>query len=155
MNKSYRQGQILKLIASTPVFTQEELADQLRNLYGIETTQVTLSRDIRDLGLLKTAGGYRQVVAAPGSRREFATVAEEYLWDVRSAQNLVVLKTSPANASSVAAALDHQSWPEVVGTIAGDDTVLVITPDSGSASLLQNKLLTYVSRRATAANVHR
>ena len=148
MNKSYRQGQILKLIARKPIVTQEELAEELRNLYGIATTQVTLSRDIRELGLVKTSGGYRQVATAAAAPREFSTVAAEYLRDVRSAQNLVVLKTSPANASSVAVALDHQAWPEVVGTIAGDDTVLVITPDSRSAARLQGKLLTYVSAGA-------
>ena len=142
MNKSYRQGQILKLIGSRPVFTQDDLARELKELCGIQTTQVTLSRDMRDLGLVKTSEGYRQVT--PSSGPDFATIAAEFVADVRCAQNLVVLKTSPAHASSVAVALDEEGWPEVVGTIAGDDTVLVIAPDNNAAAALRQKLLDLV-----------
>lgn len=139
MNKSYRQGQILKLIRGKEIFTQEDLAVALRGL-GIPATQVTLSRDIRDLGLLKTAEGYRQVDTEPG-RPQFASVAAEFLWDVRVAQNLVVLRTSPAHASSLAVALDNEEWPDVVGTVAGDDTVLVIAPDNDSAVALSQRFM--------------
>ena len=139
MNKSYRQGQILNVIRAQPVFTQEDLANELKQRFNIQTTQVTLSRDMRDLGLVKTAEGYRQVTPASGP--DFSTIASEFLRDVRAAQNLVVLKTSPAHASSVAVALDQQEWPEVVGTLAGDDTVLVITTDSAAADLLRDRLL--------------
>ena len=142
MNKSYRQGRILKLIRMQPIFTQEDLAQVLKGAHGIHTTQVTLSRDMRELGLVKTADGYRQV--APASGPEFATIASEFLWDVRYAQNLVVLKTSPAHASSVAVALDQEEWPEVVGTIAGDDTVLAITPDKAAAAKLHKKLMAFL-----------
>jgi transcriptional regulator of arginine metabolism len=142
LNKSYRHGQILKLIRSKPIHTQEELAQELKDTYGIQTTQVTLSRDMRELGLVKTADGYSQV--APAAGPPLASIAAEFLWDVRSAQNLVVLKTSPAHASSVAVALDNEEWPEVVGTIAGDDTVLVITPDNTGAAILRDKLIQYV-----------
>ena len=139
MNKSYRQGQILKLIRAKRMHTQDELAKELKAL-GIQATQVTLSRDMRDLGLLKTPEGYRQVIAeAPGP--DLRTIVAEFLLDVRIAQNIVVLKTSPANASSLAVALDQTDWPEIVGTIAGDDTVLVVTPDSAAALLLRDKLL--------------
>ncbi len=109
-------------------------------------TQVTLSRDIRELGLVKTAEGYKQIVREP-SGPDFATVAADFLLDVRVAQNLVVLKTSPANASSLAVALDRERWPEVVGTIAGDDTVLVISPDSAAAGVLREKLLRLLEER--------
>jgi transcriptional regulator of arginine metabolism len=139
MNKSYRQGQILKLIRARPISTQDDLARELNESHGIHTTQVTLSRDIRELGLVKTQDGYRQVAAPTGP--DFATVAAEFLWDVRSAQNLVLLKTSPAHASTLAVALDQEEWPEVVGTIAGDDTVLVVSPDTGTANRLREKLL--------------
>src|SRR5205823_5553680 len=91
MNKSYRQGQILKLIRAAKIFTQDDLARELKKTYGIRTTQVTLSRDIRELGLVKTQEGYRQVEAPTGP--DFASVAGEFLWDVRAAQNLVLLKT--------------------------------------------------------------
>lgn len=142
MNKNYRQGQIQKLIRVKPVHTQEDLARELKENHGIQTTQVTLSRDIRELGLVKTSDGYRQMEAVSGP--DFANVVAEFLWDVRSAQNLVVLKTSPANASSVAVALDQEEWAEVVGTIAGDDTVLVITHDNEAAAKLRERLIGFV-----------
>jgi transcriptional regulator of arginine metabolism len=139
MNKSYRHGQILNLIGSRAIQTQEELAHALRDL-GVAATQVTLSRDMRELGLVKTGVGYKQIVRE-SSGPDFASVAADFLLDVRVAQNLIVLKTSPANASTLAAALDRERWPEVVGTIAGDDTVLVISPDSAAAGVLREKLL--------------
>jgi transcriptional regulator of arginine metabolism len=142
MNKNYRQGQILKLIRVKPIYTQEDLARELKETFAIQTTQVTLSRDMRELGLVKTPEGYRQV--SPASGPDFATVAAEYVWDVRMAQNLVVLRTSPAHASSVAVALDQEEWNEVVGTIAGDDTVLVIAHDNDAAVTLREKLLGFL-----------
>jgi transcriptional regulator of arginine metabolism len=142
VNKSYRQGQILKLIRVKPIYTQEDLARELKEAHGIQTTQVTLSRDMRDLGLVKTAEGYRQV--GPASEPDFASVAVEYVADVRLAQNLIVLKTSPAHASSVAVALDQEEWPEVAGTIAGDDTVLVIVTDNEAAARLREKILGFL-----------
>jgi transcriptional regulator of arginine metabolism len=139
MNKSYRQGQIVNLIAGRAIHTQDELARALKDV-GIVATQVTLSRDIRELGLAKTSEGYRQIdreTSGPG----FASVAADFLLDVRMARNLVVLKTSPGNANSLAVALDREQWPDVVGTIAGDDTILVISPDEASAEELRRKLL--------------
>ena len=142
MNKTFRQGQILKLIRAKQIYTQEELAENLKQNYGINTTQVTLSRDIRDLGLVKTQDGYRQV--APAAGPDLAMVVSEFLQDARVAQNLIVLRTSPGNANALAVALDKESWPEVVGTIAGDDTVLVVAPDADTAPKLRDKLLSYV-----------
>jgi len=143
MNKSFRQGQILKLIRAKRILTQEDLARGLKDSYGIDTTQVTLSRDIRELGLLKTPDGYRQVTEAAGGP-DLATVAAEFLRDVRSAQNLVVLRTSPGNANALAVVLDKEDWAEVVGTLAGDDTVLIVAPDGGTADRLRRKLLSFV-----------
>ena len=139
MTKTYRQGQILKLIRSKKITTQEELAHELKNI-GIAATQVTLSRDLRDLRLVKTREGYQEMApeeTGPG----FAMLAGEFLNDVLRAQNLVILKTSPGHANSVAVALDNEEWPEVVGTIAGDDTILVIAPDNPTAEAVQEKLL--------------
>lgn len=142
MNKAYRQSQILKLIRQRQIHTQQDLADALHSL-KIAATQVTLSRDIHDLGLVKTAAGYAQVSgeATPGARPDVETVARELLLDVRLAQNLLVLKTPPANANALAAALDRAEWPEVTGTIAGDDTVLVVAPDKKTAEALQERFL--------------
>jgi len=146
MNKTFRQGQILKLIRSKSVLTQEDLARELKNTYGIQTTQVTLSRDIRELGLIKTPEGYRQLsVSSAGP--ELETVATEFLRDARTAQNLVVLRTSPGNANALAVALDKEEWPEVVGTIAGDDTILVVAPDAPTAHKLRQKLLGFVGTK--------
>ncbi len=139
MTKSFRHGQILKLVHSRSICTQDELARALKES-GIETTQVTLSRDIRELGLVKTAEGYRELSAeSPGMH--FEALAGEFLRDVRIAQNQVVLRTAPGHASSVAVALDNEEWPEVVGTIAGDDTILVICPDPGTAETVRTRLM--------------
>jgi len=143
MNKSFRQGQILQLIRNRRIHTQEELARELRDL-SIQTTQVTLSRDIRDLGLVKTGEGYRQLEPESGTRR-FGEVANEYLLDVRIAQNLAVLRTSSGSANTLAIALDREHWEEVVGTLAGDDTVLVITPDNDTAARFRRRMLSLIS----------
>jgi transcriptional regulator of arginine metabolism len=140
MTKSFRHGQILKLVRSRSISTQEELAKALKSV-AIDATQVTLSRDIRELGLVKTPEGYREMEhEAPASR--LTTLATEFLQDVRLAQNQIVLKTAPGHASSVAVALDDAEWPEVIGTIAGDDTILVICQDAPTADLLRTRLLT-------------
>lgn len=143
MNKSFRQGQILKIIRSKEIYTQEELARELSQI-GIQTTQVTLSRDMRELRLVKTAEGYRPLPQET-SGPDLSYVANEYLQDIRVAQNLVVLRTSPGTASSLAIALDQSDLEEVAGTIAGDDTVLVITSDNASAEAFQAKMLELIS----------
>ena len=144
MTKTYRQGQILKLIRMKRVNTQEELAQELAK-QGIAATQVTLSRDIRDLRLVKTREGYQEM-APEETGPAFALLAAEFLLDVLIAQNLVILKTSPGHANSVAVSLDAERWPGVVGTIAGDDTILVIAPDSPTAEAVQEKLLGMLER---------
>lgn len=143
MNKSFRQGQILKIIRSQEIYTQDELARELGS-HGIQTTQVTLSRDMRELGLVKTGEGYRQFSAEP-SGPELADVVDEYLQDIRVAQNLVVLKTSPGNANTLAVSIDREEMTEVVGTVAGDDTVLVITSDNEAADRFRQRLLQMLS----------
>jgi transcriptional regulator of arginine metabolism len=136
--KAYRQGQILSLIRLRNIHTQDELAQELKRV-GVPATQVTLSRDIRDLGLVKTPEGYRQI-SERAAGPDLAMLAAEFLLDIRRAQNLLVLKTSPGHANSVAVALDHEQWPEVVGTVAGDDTILVVLPDSETAEAVCERL---------------
>ena len=139
MTKSYRHGQILKVVRDRSIFTQDELARALKES-GIDATQVTLSRDIRELGLVKTPDGYRELEPeSPGT--QLAALASEFLRDVRIAQNQVVLKTSPGHANSVAVALDDEEWPEVVGTVAGDDTILIVCPDGATAETVRTKLM--------------
>ena len=144
MSKRFRQGQILKLIREQPVYTQEEIAAELGKR-GVIATQVTLSRDLREIGLVKTPAGYREMTS-----EEPATglddLFNESVSDVRIAQNLLVLKTDPGNANPVAIALDAEDWPEIVGTIAGDDTVLIVAADNNAAEQLRLKLLRLLTR---------
>jgi len=145
VNKTFRQGQILRLIKARRIVTQERLAEELANL-GIDATQVTLSRDIRELGLVKTAEGYRPGEAA-STGRPISSVISDFMLEARAAQNLLVLRTLPGHANSLAIALDREDWPQVVGTIAGDDTVLVIAPDTSTAGALKKKLLGFLKWR--------
>lgn len=143
MNKSYRHGQILKLIRTRSLHTQEDLARVLRAA-GIRATQVTLSRDIRELGLVKTSGGYAQVGSEPAQGPDVSALMREFVLDVRVAQNLLVLRTPAGHANSVAVALDQAEWAEITGTLAGDDTVLVVAPDSKTASILRARFLKFL-----------
>ena len=144
MKKTYRQGQILNLIRKQEIHTQEELAQALAKV-GIEVTQVTLSRDIRELGLVKGQQGYReQEQAAAAGPEEAGTLrwaVQEFVRDVRVAQNLIIIRTDLGSAQPVAVALDREAWPEIVGTIAGDDTVFVATSDARQALKAEEKLL--------------
>ena len=144
MNKSFRQGQIRKLIRARQIHTQDDLATELRHV-GVPATQVTLSRDIRELGLVKTAAGYVEPGdAAPVVRTDVASAVRDTVLDIRVAQNLLVLRTPPAHANLVASALDQAEWSEITGTVAGDDTVLVVTPDAKTAQTLRARFLTFL-----------
>ena len=149
MNKKFRQEQILRLIRSKEIHTQEDLARDLRHV-GIRTTQVTLSRDMHVLGLAKTPTGYRQIgqPALPAEERQsqLRRLAGEFLRDVRQAQNLLILKTGPGNAQPLALALDAEQWPEVVGTIAGDDTILIVSSNTKKAVVVREKLLELIAK---------
>ncbi|MDZ7637581.1 MAG: ArgR family transcriptional regulator [Bryobacterales bacterium] len=138
--KAFRQGQILKIINAKPVHTQEELARELTAL-GVPATQVTLSRDLRELGLVKTKDGYMQLQEAPEKGAHFESAVNEYLLDIRPAQNSLVLKTPAAHANSLAIAIDHADAPEVAGTIAGDDTVLVVCTSNAAADAFHARLV--------------
>jgi transcriptional regulator of arginine metabolism len=141
MLKRHRQQEILRLVRAHRVHTQEQLAELLLG-GGVEATQVTLSRDIRELGLVKTAQGYQELTAtAAAVAPDPLEVVSEFVIDIRIARNLVVLKTSPGAASPVAVALDQSRWPEIVGTIAGDDTVLIIAPDDEAAARLRARMV--------------
>ncbi len=147
MDKFYRRTQIVDLLRSEPVETQEDLRRKLARR-RIHVTQATVSRDIEELGLVKTRSGYRlpdtAEPMAPASPT-LEVVLKEFLTDVRQAANLVVLKTHPGNAHSVAAALDADPWDGVVGTVAGDDTIFVATTSSRQAELIRKKLLALVA----------
>jgi transcriptional regulator of arginine metabolism len=141
--KRFRQGQILKLIASEPIVSQDDLRRRLAQI-KLRVTQATLSRDIAELKLVKTADGYKPLEPAHENGAQalapLARAVREYLLDVRPAENLLVLKTPPGGAQALAAAVDGERLREVAGTIAGDDTVLVITPSRAARSVVQQRL---------------
>ena len=112
---------------------------------GVDVKQVTISRDIRELGLVKTHEGYRQITPEQQGP-SLGDMAAEFLVDIRVAQNTLVLKTSPAHASSVAVALDNEEWPEVVGTISGDDTIFIATAGAREQRKLADRLLAIFGR---------
>jgi len=144
--KSYRQSLVLDLVDREAITSQQQLRERLREK-GIEVTQATLSRDIRDLALVKQAGdgAYRRTGAVDGSvtterdvvlRRAVA----EFLRRIEAVQQLVVLKTDPGQAQPLAIALDHARMPDVVGTIGGDDTILVICRGDREAQQFTHQL---------------
>jgi transcriptional regulator of arginine metabolism len=142
VQKRFRQGQILKLLASQQVASQDALRRQLGQL-GMRVTQATLSRDLRELRLVKTADGYRSLDAAVKESSPLPALAralKEFLLDVRPAQNMLVLKTPPSGAQPLAAALDGERWKEVAGTLAGDDTVLVICSSRGAGNAVRKRI---------------
>jgi transcriptional regulator of arginine metabolism len=128
--KSFRQSLVLELVDAEPVSSQEQLRERLR-ARGIEVTQATLSRDIRDLGLVKRAGDGAYRRSAPGEVTSDPLLAlrravSEFLRRIEPVQQLVVMRTDPGQAQPLAVALDRARRTEVVGTIGGDDTILVI-----------------------------
>lgn len=141
--KRFRQGQILKLLAGGPVASQDELRRRLGHL-GVRVTQATLSRDLRELRLVKTAEGYQPLSSSAAletsSLPHLARALREFLLDIRPAQNLLVLKTPPGGAQPLAAAVDAERWREIAGTLAGDDTILIITPSRPTRSAIQKRL---------------
>lgn len=134
MSKATRQQRILQLVGNGhPIWSQDELRRELARA-GFEVTQATLSRDITDLGLLKTAEGYRVPEDhAPRPLPSLERLLREFVIEVKPAGNLVVVKTAPGSAQPVAAALDAEGWNEIVGTLGGDDTLLVISSTAAKA----------------------
>lgn len=129
--KTVRQVAILDIIEKQEIETQEELASAL-NARGIRVTQATVSRDIKELRLLKVltpSGKYKYATgdqAANNLTDRFIRMLAESLLSVSSANNLIVVKTLSGSANVAAEALDSMHWPEVLGTLAGDNTVLLI-----------------------------
>ena len=143
MSKLSRQKTILDLLDQGPVPSQEELQRRLHKR-GLEAGQATLSRDIRELGLVKSAGGYslpgKDAVAAETDLPSVGRLVREFVTSVRTAENLLVTKTSVGSAQPVAAALDEENWPEAIGTIAGDDTILIVCQDKRAAGRLAGRI---------------
>jgi transcriptional regulator of arginine metabolism len=147
-SKTFRHGQILRLVSNERIANQAELRRRL-HLQKLRVTQATLSRDLQELKLVKTPEGYKP---ASGLVQEISPVPplvrvlSEFLLDMRPAENMLVLKTPPSGAQPLAAAVDGAKFPEIAGTIAGDDTVLIITPNKKQRESLQHKIESLVGR---------
>ena len=131
--KQLRHKKIVEIVAQKAMATQEELVSALTGI-GMTVSQSTLSKDIKQLGLVKTrnvdgSAQYSLPVerATPQTLKILQRELQDYLLQYDNAQNLLVLKTRPGNAQGVCAAIDNMKWPEIIGTIAGDDTILIIS----------------------------
>ena len=137
--KQIRQRAIRDLVDQRPIRTQQELAAALRER-GFRTTQATISRDVAELGLVKAPRDGIRAYALPARLAEAEASGEERLRrllrdlpiELRAAGTILVIRTLPGSAHAIAAALDRARWPEVAGSVAGDDTLFVACPDRGA-----------------------
>jgi len=129
--KERRQRAILDLVRREPVHTQQELAAALAGL-GVETTQATVSRDIQERGLVRTAAGYQ-----PGAR---SSVVNELVLSVTQVEFLMVVRTPPGTANLVARAIDESGLEGVTGTVAGDDTLIAVLADRSAGDSVRTLL---------------
>ena len=153
--KGRRQSAILDLVSTRPVRSQDALRRLLAGM-GIRATQATISRDVKELGLVKRAadGAYQSARGQAGpavSDERVRRAVAEYLRRVERVQQLLVLKTDPGQAQPLAFALDHAAWPEIVGTIAGDDTILVVLRTEAGARSVGGRVERWVVGRASAS----
>ena len=145
-DKVERQKAILDVVGRQAVATQQELKELLK-ARGIEVDQATISRDIKELGLVKVSDDgihykYAPVEAvSPTSAHKPSSIVARLVRKVDWSGNLLVVKTDLGEASPVSLAIDRLGWPEVVGTVAGDDTLLVVVREGVSARKLAKKLL--------------
>ena len=143
--KAYRQSLVLELVDGEPIYSQEQLREQLK-ARGIDVTQATLSRDIRDLGLVKAAadGAYKRPQAGEGVAPDAGAVLKRAvagsLRKFEAVQQLVVLRTESAQAQPLAEAIDRARLPDVAGTISGDNTILVICRGEKEAQAFTRQL---------------
>jgi transcriptional regulator of arginine metabolism len=141
MKKAARQGEVLEIVRNRRIGSQKELSVHLSR-EGVLVTQSTLSRDIRELGLVKIRGSYQvsgELNSAPPNeilRRAF----EQFVIRTAVSGNIVMIKTSPGNAHSVGVVLDSAQWPEILGTVAGDDTVFVLLRSSRNGRRVLGKI---------------
>ncbi len=146
--KARRQMKVQEIISKEIIRTQEDLADKLR-LAGFDVTQATVSRDIKEMGLIKvpSAGDdYRYAVSAevyPSNLQDrLRRLMRETVVSINDTESLVVIRTIPGNAQALAAMFDKSSWEEVIGTIAGDDTILLVIKPKEVVPIVLDRLTT-------------
>ena len=142
--KNARQTAILSIIEKNDIETQEELAAKLREI-GIVVTQATVSRDIKELRLLKVlsaSGGYKYATAEKADRGlsdRFVRMFVESVLSIAHAGHIVVIKTLSGSANAACEAIDSMHWPEILGTMAGDNTILAVAHDEEAAKAVVDK----------------
>lgn len=144
--KVTRHSKIREIVETQEIETQEELATALKKV-GLDVTQATVSRDIKELMLIKVptdSGGYRYAFSmdqGPGiSKSKMIRLFQESVIDIRYSQNIILVKTTIGGGSYVAGALDAAKWPEVMGTVAGDDTVLLVIDPMNQVPAVMERL---------------
>ena len=141
--KNSRHTRILEIIGDYVIETQDDLIEKLKES-GYPVTQATVSRDIKQLGLIKTAtkdGGYKYTVARSdnsGNENKLKNIMKETVVNAQDAQNIIVVKTFPGMANAAAAALDALAGEAVIGSIAGDDTIFIVVRNSEDAMEFTN-----------------
>lgn len=149
--KSTRHSLILEMIEQKDIETQEELAEELKRR-GVKVTQATVSRDIKELRLLKVLsdhGGYKYATverAEKGMSERFIRILSESVISLDNVGNLIVIKTLSASANAAAEAIDSMKWSEVLGSIAGDNTILVIARSEEAVESLMARFNTLIKR---------
>jgi len=144
VTKARRQLKIQEIVKSLPIETQDDLVSALRK-DGFDVTQATVSRDIKELGLIKVPGEHNVSCYAmpnqPIIRRDderLKRLCKTSVLDIDYSENLIVVKTMPGEAMGVASAIDHVNWPEIIGTIGGDDNILIIVkPKKATGDLVE------------------
>ena len=134
-----RRNAIRDLLRDGPVGTQQELVAELSSR-GLAVTQSSISRDLKDLGAIKTGNGYELPSTNRDGERELAAVANMIRETKAAGANLLIIKTAIGAAQRVALAFDRSGWPEIVGNIGGDDTVFVATASATGQKLLSSKI---------------
>ncbi|MFZ5688169.1 MAG: arginine repressor [Bacillota bacterium] len=146
--KSLRQRKILEIITSSKIETQDELAHSLRKL-GFIMTQATISRDIKELGLVKVpdpAGSYYyavpQEIKTSNSKERLRRLFIDNVVKLDFSENLIIVHTLSGTAHAVAASLDKVEWPNVIGTVAGDDTILIVVKPKAAVEKVMREMQT-------------
>ena len=141
MQKKQRHELILKLVSTRYLSTQQELISALKE-HGTEATQSSISRDIKHLGLIKRAGQYHcPTLEVSATTNFFDAQQRRYIHKVEIINSyMIVMKTQPATAQTIAATLDRFEWPEIAGTIAGDDTIFIATRSEAHAKSIIKRL---------------
>lgn len=143
--KSKRHLKIIQIIKENNISTQEELAEQLQ-AEGIDVTQATVSRDIKDLGFIKVPSEDGNYKYALPPERERITLAgwvkrmfRDFITDIKLSENNMVVKTLPGTAHSLAAAIDNLEWEEIIGSVAGDDCIIIVLADKNVGEEIQTR----------------